>query len=131
VDECESAVKSCAAHRDAGRDDRRMTADATEALRRCERLLALISEAMEMERAFASRETGLDMSTRSLLRPVLEDALMRLEPLLAQPPVRSLKDWVRELVDLELEVDAVLSRRGWRTIAPDADGPPPMLTDRL
>jgi hypothetical protein len=124
-------VKSCAARRAVRREDRGMTSDATEALRRCERLLALIAEAMEMERAFAAHASGLDLSTRSLLRPILEEALARLEPLLAQPPTRSLREWVRELVDLELEVDAVLSRRGWRSLSVDPDAPPPELTDRI
>lgn len=103
-----------------------------EALRRCERLLALMSEAMAMERASGDAAAHADADTRSLLRPLLEDALVRLEALPSCTTTRSLQDWVRELVDLELELDRVLARRGWRIIAadPDAEAGPPTLTER-
>ncbi len=93
----------------------------TEALHRCERLLALMSEAMEMERAFGERTAGVDASTRSLIKPILDEALVRLEPLLAPSAGRSLAECVRELVDLELELDAALSKRGWRVLGIDRD----------
>ena len=101
-----------------------------EALRRCERLLALMSEAMAMERASGEVAAHADAHTRSLLRPLLEDALVRLESLPTRTSTRSLQQWVRELVDLELELDRVLAKRGWRVIAADAQAAPPLLTER-
>jgi hypothetical protein len=100
-----------------------------EALRRCERLLALMSEAMAMERASAEAASGADARTSSLLRPLLEDALARLESLPTRSPPLTLQEWVRELVDLEFELDRMLARRGWRVISVDAG--PPLLTDRF
>ncbi len=104
-------------------EDRGMTLE-DEALLRCERLLALMSEAMEMERAFGAGTVGADASTRSLLMPILKDALTRLEPMMSSPPRRSLKTWVRELIDLELELDAAISQRGWRTLSVGLESPP-------
>jgi hypothetical protein len=101
----------------------------TEALRRCERLLALMSEAMEMERMSAHAAAAADAHTRSLVRPLLEEALARLEALQVRAPVRSLQVWVQELVDLEIELDSVLAQRGWRAISA-SDSDPPMLTER-
>ena len=120
-------MNSFASHFAPGFEDRPMTLE-TEALTRCERLLALMAEAMEMERAFRSTAAAADATTRNLLRPILEDALARLEPLLAQPPQGSLQAWVRELVDLELELDAAISQRGWRALSLDGELPP-VLTD--
>ena len=99
-----------------------------EALQRCERLLALMSEAIAMERASGEAASGADAHSRSLLRPLLEDALARLESLPMRSPPLSLQEWVRELVDLEFELDRLFARRGWRVIA--ADVGPPLLTDR-
>jgi hypothetical protein len=101
-----------------------------EALRRCERLLALMSEAMDMERTFSAHATGIDASTRSVIRPILEQALARLEPLLSGRPARSLTECVRELIDLELELDAALAARGWRVLRAEHDDAPPVLNDR-
>jgi hypothetical protein len=101
----------------------------TEALRRCERLLALLAEAMEMERAFVERTAGVDASTRSLIKPILDDALLRLEPLLSERDGRRLPECVRELVDLELELDAALAKRGWRVLGSERDAPPPPHAD--
>jgi hypothetical protein len=47
--------------------------------------------------------------------------------MMSSPPRRSLKTWVRELVDLELELDAAIARRGWRTLS--LGGEPPVLND--
>ncbi|MFN9774794.1 MAG: hypothetical protein ACK54X_19510 [Burkholderiales bacterium] len=99
-----------------------------EALQRCERLLTLMSEAIAMERASGEAASGADAHSRSLLRPLLEDALARLESLPMHSPPLSLQEWVRELVDLEFELDRLFARRGWRVIATDAG--PPLLTDR-
>jgi hypothetical protein len=96
----------------------------TEAVRRCERLLVLLTKAMTMERALGERGAELDASTRSVVKPILDDALARLEPLLAPRADRSLADCVRELVDLELELDAALAKRGWRVIGDEQDAPP-------
>jgi hypothetical protein len=109
------------------RDHRCMSLE-NEALRRCERLLALMSEAMEMERTSGDAAAHADAHTRSLLRPLLEEALARLEGLQRCSSARSLQDWVRELIDLEIELDSVLARRGWRAIAVDDD--PPTLLER-
>lgn len=119
-------MNSFASHDALADEDLGMTLE-DEALLRCERLLALMSEAMEMERAFGAGTAGADASTRSLLMPILEDALSRLEPMMASPPRRSLKTWVRELVDLELELDAAIARRGWRTLSLGDE--PPVLND--
>jgi hypothetical protein len=102
------------------KDDRSMSTD-IDARRRCERLLALLAEAMEMERATHERATQIDASPRSLLRPILEDALVRLEPLLRPNPTLPLNRWISEMTDLELQLDAAIAQRGWRVLAPDAD----------
>lgn len=91
----------------------------TEARRRCERLLALMAEAMEMERALGEGTSEADASPRSLVKPILEDALARLEPMLVPGPTHSLSRWMSELTDLELALDAALSKRGWRVLAAD------------
>ncbi|RPH46457.1 MAG: hypothetical protein EHM87_02055 [Burkholderiales bacterium] len=93
----------------------------TDARRRCERLLALLAEAMEMERAVNERATQIDASPRSLLRPILEEALVRLEPLLRPEPTLPLNRWISEMTDLELQLDAAISQRGWRVLSPDGD----------
>jgi hypothetical protein len=116
-------VTSFASTTGAAGDDRRMSLE-TEAVRRCERLLVLLTRAMAMERALGERGAELDSSTRSVVRPILDDALARLEPLLAPRADRSLADCVRELVDLELELDAAFARRGWRVIDDGHDAPP-------
>lgn len=100
-----------------------------EALRRCERLLALMSEAMAMERASGDAAAHADVHTRSLLRPLLEDALARLESLPSRTSRGSLQAWIRELVDLELELHRILAGRGWRLIAADVDAGAPPLDD--
>ncbi len=108
------------------RHDPRMSLE-NEALRRCERLLALMAEAMAMERASGDAATRADLHTRSLLRPLLEDALARLESLPSRTSRGSLQAWIRELVDLELELHRILAGRGWRLIGADADrGAPPL-----
>jgi hypothetical protein len=97
-----------------------------EALRRCERLFALMSASMEIERALGAGTVGPDATLRSMLRPILEGALARLEPMVSDVPQGSLQCWVRELIDLEL--DAAISQRGWRTLSVGL-APPPMLSD--
>lgn len=89
----------------------------TEALRRCQRLLELMAEAMRMERSVDAAARSADASPASLLRPTLERALQRLEALLSPASGGSMNDWLSELVDLELELDALIARRGWRVIA--------------
>jgi hypothetical protein len=96
-----------------------------DARRRCDRLLALLAEAIEMEREVNARAIELDASPRSLLRPILEDALVRLAPLLNPAPSMPLLRWVSELTDLELQIDAAISQRGWRVLAPRSDAEPP------
>ncbi|MFM1987583.1 MAG: hypothetical protein RJA99_540 [Pseudomonadota bacterium] len=91
----------------------------TEARRRCERLLVLMAEAMEMERALDERTSHADAQPHSLLKPILEDALARLEPMLVPGPGHSLQHWMSELTDLELQLDAAISKRGWRVLAAD------------
>ncbi|MEI7447081.1 MAG: hypothetical protein WCK28_19490 [Burkholderiales bacterium] len=91
----------------------------TEARRRCERLLALMAEAMEMERALDEGTSHTDTSPRSLLKPILEEALARLEPMLVPGPGHSLQHWMTELTDLELQLDAAISQRGWRVLSAD------------
>ncbi len=88
----------------------------TEALRRCARLLALIEEAMRMEHAHSARLAGSDTSTTGLVRPILEQALVRLEPMLAGLAVDGLQPWLGELVDLEMALDTAIARRGWRAL---------------
>jgi hypothetical protein len=95
----------------------------TDAQRRCERLLALLAEAMEMERAVNDRALQMDASPRSLLRPILEEALTRLEPLLRPSPSLPLNRWISEMTDLELQLDAALSHRGWRVLGRDTAPP--------
>lgn len=88
-----------------------------EARQRCERLLALMAEAMEMERAIVDGTRQTDASPHSLLRPILEEALLRLEPLLAPDPAHSLQRWMSELTDLEAQLDAAIALRGGRRLA--------------
>jgi hypothetical protein len=95
----------------------------TDAQRRCERLLALLAEAMAMEHAVNQRTLQMDASPRSLLRPILEEALTRLEPLLHPSPSVPLNRWISEMTDLELQLDAVLSHRGWRVLGLDTEPP--------
>jgi signal transduction histidine kinase len=116
-------VNSFASHSALGIEDGPMTLE-NEALQRCERLLALMSEAMEMERALGAGTVGTDATLRSVLRPILEDAIARLEPMMSGTPKRSLQAWVRELVDLELELDAAIAQRGWRTLSVGLEAPP-------
>lgn len=78
-----------------------------------------------MEREVNARAIELDASPRSLLRPILEDALVRLQPLLNPAPSLPLLRWVSELTDLELQLDAAISQRGWRVLAPRIDTEPP------
>jgi hypothetical protein len=89
----------------------------TEALRRCQRLLELMAEAMRMEQSVDAAARAADASPSSLLRPTLERALKRLEALLSPASGASVNDWLSEMVDLELEIDALIARRGWRVIA--------------
>jgi hypothetical protein len=114
-------VKSYALHAAHRRHDRHMSLE-DEALRRCERLLALMSEALAMERASGEAAAHADVHTRSLLQPLLEEALARLESLPSRPSRRSLQAWIRELVDLELELHRVLAGRGLPLIAADHGG---------
>ena len=95
-----------------------------EALRRCERLLGLMDEAMRMERALQLQTAAADTSTHSLVKPIFEQALERLEPRVAPGRGGSVRDWIRELVDLELALDAALAQRGWRVLGLDAERGP-------
>ncbi|MCA3179396.1 MAG: hypothetical protein O9345_04080 [Burkholderiaceae bacterium] len=101
----------------------------TEALWRCERLLAMLSEAMTMEHALVARTVGADAATRSVIKPILDDALVHLEPLLTCRSHRTLAECVREFIDLELELDAAFVARGWRVPRSDHDDGPPVLND--
>ena len=76
-----------------------------------------------MERSVNERASQMDASPRSLLRPILEDALLRLEPLLAPAPSLPMSRWLSELTDLELQLDAALSHRGWRVLRRDIEPP--------
>ena len=76
-----------------------------------------------MERAVNERALQMDASPRSLLRPILEEALMRLEPLLRPSPALPLNRWISEMTDLELQLDAALSQRGWRVLGRDTEPP--------
>ena len=111
---------SFAAGDDASGDHSAMSAE-LEAHRRCERLLALMAEAMEMEHAVGQRTANADATPTSLLMPILQDALARLEPMLARAARGSLHHWMSELIDLELRLDAAISQRGWRVLGPDRD----------
>ena len=93
----------------------------SEALRRCQRLLELMAEAMRMEQSMDAAARAADASPASLLRPTLERALQRLEALLSPVSGGSVNDWLSEMVDLELELDALISRRGWRVITAGQD----------
>ena len=76
-----------------------------------------------MERAVNDRALQMDTSPRSLLRPLLEEALTRLEPLLGPSPSLPLNRWISEMTDLELQLDAALSHRGWRVLGRDTEPP--------
>ena len=94
-----------------------------DAIRRCERLLALMAEAVEMERVVGERTAGADATTHGLLAPILHEALVRLEPMLRAESRRPIGQWISELTDLELQLDALMSRRGWRAWGPAAEPP--------
>ena len=126
-----NSVTSVNARQTAAAHHRSMTHDAADVLKRCERLLTLMGEAMELERSLEVSAEMADVRTRSMLRPILEDAFARLETLRVMPTQRSLNAWVTELISLELELDKVFSQRGWPVQHADPDGAPPTLNDRL
>lgn len=99
----------------------------SEALRRCQRLLELMAEAMRMEQSVDAAARAADVSPELLLRPTLERALGRLEALLSPSAGGSVSEWLREMVDLELELHTLIARRGWPVIGTDEDRPAPTL----
>jgi hypothetical protein len=85
-----------------------------EALQRCTRLLDLMTEALRREQASVHGAGGADARLQTQLRPLLEQALHRLETLLAPASDSALQAWLQELTALEHDLDALLNGRGGR-----------------